>query len=137
MTQPDGGYPRLNASMMKSGKFNSMIVSLVGKFASTSPAEDGCIDFVCCDQGRVKVSLEQAEPPENLVDRPDMCFELIGQVTETGDFQVGVPSSTRIESSSVPARVLSSDPICFVLLDHSYLLPGSCLLTWIWGYTIK
>ncbi|KAL7557379.1 hypothetical protein ACA910_019266 [Epithemia clementina (nom. ined.)] len=81
--QEDGGYPRLNGSMICSGQYNNMIVSLVGQFASAVPTGN-TVEFVCCDQGRATVILDQAELPENLAALPEMYYELIGQVAEDG-----------------------------------------------------
>lgn len=69
----DGAYPRLNAAMMATGKYDGEIVSLVGKF---SPS--GNDHFVCCDQGTIQLDLQHA----NLSHVPqEIVVEVVGQVT--------------------------------------------------------
>ena len=86
-SQPDGGYPRLNGSMMNSGQqYTNMIVSLVGRF--NSPPSGESIQFECCDQVSVTVSLEQGELPQDMASQPEMFYELIGQVDESNKFMV-------------------------------------------------
>eukprot|EP00527_Entomoneis_sp_CCMP2396_P005682 CAMPEP_0198150260 /NCGR_PEP_ID=MMETSP1443-20131203/50084_1 /TAXON_ID=186043 /ORGANISM="Entomoneis sp., Strain CCMP2396" /LENGTH=128 /DNA_ID=CAMNT_0043815523 /DNA_START=164 /DNA_END=550 /DNA_ORIENTATION=- len=96
MSQPDGGYPRLNAKLLSSGQFPTMIVSLVGKFVPNSQTGNN-VEFMCCDDGRVSISLEHVDQAPDTSEHPDQPFELIGQVIDNGSIAMFV------------ARTLSSD----------------------------
>ena len=87
MSQPDGSYPRLNSKKLNSGEYATMIVSLVGKFVPNSQMGT-TVDFLCCDQGRVSISLEHVEQAPDTSENPEMCFELIGQVVDNGTVAV-------------------------------------------------
>jgi hypothetical protein len=71
--QADGAYPRLNAAMVGSGKYNGMIVSLVGKFLSP-------VQFQCCDGGTVELSGDHADLSE-MDFNSGMVVEIVGQVS--------------------------------------------------------
>ena len=79
--QPDGSYPRLNSAMLRSGKFNNMIVSFVGHFANSN-APDGSVSFQTSDGGSITFATEQAEVPQIGPDQPP--YEAIGQVQDPG-----------------------------------------------------
>lgn len=79
--QEDGYYPRLNASLLATGNFNQMIVSVVG----TVEACDGQFATVkCCDGGQARLIVDPsfAHPPGTML-------EMIGAATETNEVQVG------------------------------------------------
>ena len=69
----DGVYPRLNAAMLGSGKYNNTIVSLVGKFLSVT-------SFQCCDGGTVALSGDHADLSE-MDFSSGMVVEIVGQVS--------------------------------------------------------
>jgi D-ribose pyranose/furanose isomerase RbsD len=69
--QAEGSYPRLNASLVQSGRFNSMIVSLVGRFQSET-------SFVCCDGAPIRVSTEHLD--QTLPQDAEMVVEIVAQV---------------------------------------------------------
>ena len=71
--QADGAYPRLNAAMVGSGKYNGMIVSLVGKLLSTT-------SFQCCDGGTVQLSGDHADISDMDSNNNGMVVEIVGQV---------------------------------------------------------
>jgi hypothetical protein len=73
--QPDGVYPRVNASTLNHqvGK----LVSLVGRFSATDAQL-----FIAADQGSVTLDLSQAAtdvPPHS-----DMAVEIVGLVPQPG-----------------------------------------------------
>lgn len=79
--QEDGYYPRLNASLLATGNFNQMIVSVVG----TVEACDGQFATVkCCDGGQARLIVDPsfAHPAGTML-------EMIGAATETNEVQVG------------------------------------------------
>jgi hypothetical protein len=83
MQVPDGCYPRLNAAMLRTGNFESMIVSMVGKFIL-----DGTNSFLCCDQGRIRLNAEQGAIPDDM--HPDMVVEIVGQAVDAETVSVRV-----------------------------------------------
>eukprot|EP00568_Trieres_chinensis_P007044 CAMPEP_0183308816 /NCGR_PEP_ID=MMETSP0160_2-20130417/22522_1 /TAXON_ID=2839 ORGANISM="Odontella Sinensis, Strain Grunow 1884" /NCGR_SAMPLE_ID=MMETSP0160_2 /ASSEMBLY_ACC=CAM_ASM_000250 /LENGTH=117 /DNA_ID=CAMNT_0025472719 /DNA_START=58 /DNA_END=411 /DNA_ORIENTATION=+ len=77
--QEDGYYPRLNSSLLSSGRHAGMIVSLVGKVASS----DGSVArFLCADGGVVRVLVE----PDFSVG-PNVAVEVVGAANEDGTVQ--------------------------------------------------
>jgi len=74
MAQTPGYYPRIGASMMSQNL--NMIVSVVGKFTSLPDAQ-GMAAFQCSDGGTVRVSFEQVDVPNIVLDGP--IVELVGQ----------------------------------------------------------
>jgi hypothetical protein len=69
--QADGSYPRLNATKVKTGKYNGMIVSLVGRFISME-------SFQCSDGGTITLSNEHADIPAY---DSNVIVEIVGQVS--------------------------------------------------------
>jgi D-ribose pyranose/furanose isomerase RbsD len=69
--QAEGSYPRLNASLVQSGRFNSLIVSLVGKFQNDT-------SFLCCDGAPIRVSTEHLD--QSLPQDAEMVVEIVAQV---------------------------------------------------------
>mmetsp|Transcript_28789 Transcript_28789/g.61395 ORF Transcript_28789/g.61395 Transcript_28789/m.61395 type:complete len:118 (-) Transcript_28789:367-720(-) len=55
MSQIDGAFPRLNASMLHSGSHNGGIVSLIGKAVSFDGSNT--LEFECVDGGKVQVQV--------------------------------------------------------------------------------
>eukprot|EP00585_Thalassiosira_rotula_P013092 CAMPEP_0196130896 /NCGR_PEP_ID=MMETSP0910-20130528/1107_1 /TAXON_ID=49265 /ORGANISM="Thalassiosira rotula, Strain GSO102" /LENGTH=117 /DNA_ID=CAMNT_0041390281 /DNA_START=61 /DNA_END=414 /DNA_ORIENTATION=+ len=53
--QPDGAFPRLNASMLHAGNWDSTIVSIVGKAVSFDGMQT--LEFECADGGKVQVQV--------------------------------------------------------------------------------
>ena len=78
--QEDGYYPRINHSLFSSGKFNGMIVSLVGTVQS---CDGSAAMFKCADGGVVRVMVEPdfSTPPGGTI-------EIIGHAGEDGTVQV-------------------------------------------------
>jgi uncharacterized protein YdeI (BOF family) len=84
--QANGYYPRLNAAMVASGKFNGNIVSLMGRFVSG--ATDGNhVSFQCSDGGTLSLSVEHADFPNmDVMDGP--VVEVVGQVMKENEVAV-------------------------------------------------
>jgi uncharacterized protein YdeI (BOF family) len=84
--QANGYYPRLNAAMVSSGKFNDNIVSLMGRFISG--ATDGQhVSFQCSDGGTLSLSVEHADFPNmDVMDGP--VVEVVGQVMKENEVAV-------------------------------------------------
>jgi uncharacterized protein YdeI (BOF family) len=84
--QANGYYPRLNAAMVSSGKFNGNIVSLMGRFVSG--ATDGNhVSFQCSDGGTLSLSVEHADFPNmDVMDGP--VVEVVGQVMKENEVAV-------------------------------------------------
>lgn len=57
--QPDGAYPRVNATMINEGLFNNMIVSIVGRAVNFDGAN--LLQLESGDGGRVNINLSDAE----------------------------------------------------------------------------
>jgi len=78
--QEDGCFPRLNGALIQSGKFDSAIVSVVGKFIP-SKATDGTLSFRCADNVEIVIN------PEQMMESPQLDFhdgpvvEVVGQVS--------------------------------------------------------
>lgn len=71
--RPDGFYPRVNAALMKSGRFTNMIVSVVGVVESF----DGSVATLrCADNGIVRLTTEFVE--DGAVE-PRSTVEIVGQ----------------------------------------------------------
>jgi hypothetical protein len=75
----EGYYPRLNAAMLRSGKYVG-IVSFVGKVKSQNLGTSQ-LEFECCDGGVIVMDLSNAEIPDN-VDMKESVWEAIGSVDE-------------------------------------------------------
>ena len=77
--QKDGCYPRVNGAMIQSQQYNGMIVSIVGKLVGndTLQAADG-----------TSITLSTDVLQDGLVQNPDMCVEIIGQVTDATNVAV-------------------------------------------------
>jgi hypothetical protein len=86
--QANGYYPRLNAAMVGSGKFNGNIVSLMGRFVSG--ATDGNhVSFQCSDGGTLSLSVEHADFPNmDVMDGP--VVEVVGQVMKENEVAVRI-----------------------------------------------
>jgi hypothetical protein len=82
MAQADGCYPRLNAALLQTGKYKSMIVSLVGKLTSSQPSADGTVNFQCCDGATIALSTEHADIPAHIDINDSPFVEVVGQVTD-------------------------------------------------------
>ena len=84
MSQVDGSYPRLNASLLQSGKFQDKIVSVVGKI---QPGGGGMnsVQFQCADGGIIQVDTEQFELPSL---SPDAVVEIVGQAAGPNQIMV-------------------------------------------------
>jgi len=85
MSQPEGSYPRLNASSLNTDNYNGMIVNLVGKFQVQN-------QFICSDGGVVNVATEHASPPEGLP--ANAVVEIVGQCMGRGHIAVSVTTRT-------------------------------------------
>lgn len=78
--QEDGCFPRLNGALIQSGKFDSAIVSVVGKFIP-SKATDGTFSFRCADNVEIVIN------PESMTETPQLDFhdgpvvEVVGQAS--------------------------------------------------------
>jgi hypothetical protein len=84
MQLPDGCYPRLNAALLRSGKFDGMVVSMVGKVLP-----DGSGFFLCCDQGRIRLDGDQGMIPSDLA-ATDMVIEVMGLAVDAETVSVRV-----------------------------------------------
>ena len=80
MGQPDGSYPRLDSTHLKSGDYNGMICSFVGKIRGQNLAAQ-TVDFECSDGGVIQLDASQAELPEGMDLNTDQApiVEVIGQ----------------------------------------------------------
>lgn len=83
--QPDGYYPRLNSELVNSGRFNGMIISLVGSFKPNSaPDQNGVMHLNCADGGTVRLHVE---PDFGTANNYDEFIEAIGLVMEDNSIQ--------------------------------------------------
>mmetsp|Transcript_26465 Transcript_26465/g.55735 ORF Transcript_26465/g.55735 Transcript_26465/m.55735 type:complete len:121 (-) Transcript_26465:164-526(-) len=57
--QPDGAYPRVNATMINEGLFNNMIVSIIGRAVNFDGVN--LLQLESGDGGRVNINLSDAE----------------------------------------------------------------------------
>jgi hypothetical protein len=80
--QKDGCYPRLNGAMIQSQQYNGMVASVVGKLinSTTLQAADG-----------TNLTLGTDYLQDGLVNNPDMCVEIIGQVVDATSMTVRKP----------------------------------------------
>jgi uncharacterized protein YdeI (BOF family) len=86
--QANGYYPRLNAAMVSSGKYNGSIVSLMGRFVSGG-ADGSHVSFQCSDGGTLSLSVEHADFPNmDVTDGP--VVEVVGQVMKENEVAVRV-----------------------------------------------
>jgi hypothetical protein len=73
----DGAYPRLNASMCMSGRYEGSLVSVVGRYFGHAQ------QFQCSDGGTIQLITDHIEQPPNLdVSGQGMPVELIGQLMD-------------------------------------------------------
>lgn len=78
--QPDGSYPRLNATLLQGGKYASTIISVVGKVETFDgqnidlKSGDGVVAKIFCEPG--------ADIAEGSI------YEFIGHANENGTLQV-------------------------------------------------
>lgn len=95
--QANGEYPRLNSAMVASGRYNGLLVSLVGRF------QEGGRLFACCDGGTVPLSVEHMdESAMHLIHNTNtgMVVEVVGQISSPSlvavrfGFGVGLPQQT-------------------------------------------
>mmetsp|Transcript_6458 Transcript_6458/g.9411 ORF Transcript_6458/g.9411 Transcript_6458/m.9411 type:complete len:120 (+) Transcript_6458:158-517(+) len=78
--QEDGYYPRLNSSMINSGNYTGMIVSVVGNVI----ANDGQTATVkCADGNNARVFVD----PDFFAGSPNCAVEVIGAVNEDRTLQ--------------------------------------------------
>lgn len=75
---PDGVFPRLNASLLRSGSWNDCLASFVGKL-------EGDNTFRCCDGGTVQLQGEYFDPES--VPR-DSVVEIMGQTVDASSVSV-------------------------------------------------
>jgi hypothetical protein len=88
--QANGYYPRLNAAMIASGKYNGSIVSLMGRFVSGGGGGGGSnVSFQCSDGGTLSLSVEHAEIP-NMDVQDGPVVEVVGQVMKENEVAVRV-----------------------------------------------
>ena len=91
MSQPVGSYPRLNAAMLQSGKYEQMIVSLIGKIIVNSHNDDDGVvtsmKFQCADGGVIQLATEHAEIPTLA---GDAIVEIVGQAMSLNEVMVRV-----------------------------------------------
>ena len=86
MEQADGSYPRINGELLGTGAYDDMIVSMVGRFDTTTRLNVASpityTHFICCDNQEIELVTEYATalPPEVVTVAKEMVFELIGQV---------------------------------------------------------
>jgi hypothetical protein len=82
--QADGAYPRLNAALVQSGRFESQIVSLVGKFQphnGMSGMSHNARSFTACDNGTLTLTTEHVDPTVlHQLDNTEMVYEIVGQI---------------------------------------------------------
>ena len=102
MSLPDGAFPRVNASMIRSGEYVNCIASVVGMPVSFDG--DSIVEFECVDGGRIQVLVS---PDFEFV--PGKVMEIMGAVQEDGSVQVRVVSAVRYFS---PRFVLSHCGAC-------------------------
>ena len=88
MSLPDGAFPRVNASMIRSGEYVNCIASVVGMPVSFDG--DSIVEFECVDGGRIQVLVS---PDFEFV--PGKVMEIMGAVQEDGSVQVRVFSAVR------------------------------------------
>mmetsp|Transcript_28790 Transcript_28790/g.61396 ORF Transcript_28790/g.61396 Transcript_28790/m.61396 type:complete len:124 (-) Transcript_28790:50-421(-) len=81
MSQIDGAFPRLNASMLHSGSHNGGIVSLIGKAVSFDGSNT--LEFECVDGGKVQV---QVNPDFDF--QQGKVMEIMGAANEDKTIQV-------------------------------------------------
>ena len=105
MSLPDGAFPRVNASMIRSGEYVNCIASVVGMPVSFDG--DSIVEFECVDGGRIQVLVS---PDFEFV--PGKVMEIMGAVQEDGSVQVRVVSAVRYFS---PRFVLSHCGACHCL----------------------
>jgi uncharacterized protein YdeI (BOF family) len=121
--QANGYYPRLNAAMVSSGKFNGNIVSLMGRFVSG--ATDGNhVSFQCSDGGTLSLSVEHADFPNmDVMDGP--VVEVVGQVMKENEVAVRCNILYGIQLSHVLLLRCDAFDDCgsYCILIHRYLLP--------------
>jgi hypothetical protein len=61
MAQEAGCYPRVNGKMIQTGKYNGMIVSLVGRYESLN-MNGSLLPFKAADDCVVHLSVKEVEP---------------------------------------------------------------------------
>jgi hypothetical protein len=87
MSQPDGSYPRVTASMLQTGHYNGMLVSVVGKLCSGG-GRGGAVPMETCDGSQVMVTTDHFEGDSFHVGDPAMVLEIVGQVVDEQTFTV-------------------------------------------------
>jgi uncharacterized protein YdeI (BOF family) len=116
--QANGYYPRLNAAMVSSGKFNGNIVSLMGRFVSG--ATDGQhVSFQCSDGGTLSLSVEHADFPNmDVMDGP--VVEVVGQVMKENEVAV------RLEHNCIVCIMneIQLPHVRLLILRFVFLLPS-------------
>mmetsp|Transcript_9669 Transcript_9669/g.22208 ORF Transcript_9669/g.22208 Transcript_9669/m.22208 type:complete len:118 (+) Transcript_9669:74-427(+) len=80
MSAVDGGYPRLNASMLQTGQWGDAIISVVGK---TVGFDGSSVSFECADGGKIQVG---NIPPE-FEFTPGKAVEIVGAAQADGTVQ--------------------------------------------------
>ena len=133
MSQPDGSYPRLNAALLRSGKYSEMIVSLVGRVKGSNGTQ---VSFECADGEIVQVSTEHGEIPPGLP--ADAVVEIVGQVLSPNDVAVSQMCAFRrnsvfalaylkwihccCSSSFLPYLTLASSPLIWKFLQQLFVV---------------
>jgi hypothetical protein len=77
--QKDGCYPRVNGGMIQTQKYDGVIVSVVGKAVNQNTLQTA-------DGTNITVSSEHLT--DGLSVNPDLCIELIGQVSDATSIMV-------------------------------------------------
>lgn len=96
MEQPDGSYPRVNSELIRTGNYDDMIVSVVGRFDVTNSTTTGSSlmysSFICSDDQPIELITEHAAAlsPEVMTVVNDMVFEIIGQAQQSSKLVVRI-----------------------------------------------
>jgi hypothetical protein len=125
MSQADGYYPRVNASMISSGRFNNQIVSLMGRFVSGAQ-QDGTMSFSCSDAGTITLTGEHADFPDmDVANGP--VVEVVGQVMPESTVAVStaqdIARRNRLLQTPFAYVVCNDQPFSQYDTIHSLLTP--------------
>jgi Replication factor A protein 3 len=88
--QPDGSYPRLNGSLLQTGRFSNQIVSLLGKVIMF----DGSTIKLHCADG--VIAIVKCEPDAEV--QQGYIYELVGHANEDNTLQVSYLYVSSIEN---------------------------------------
>lgn len=87
--QPDGAFPRVNLEMIKSGKYDNMMVSLVCRLVEYNG--EGVMQVECADGGTMSVLVD-----EGYEFVPNKIVEIMGHLPD---------GNTPLQVSHLPCRV--------------------------------